>query len=277
MSEFEELKRRVDYAEERLRAIEKQLGTLDQGGGYKRFSGLNFLGQNTQVQGAITMTLPGGLYASTTSITVVGDWSARLKVGSPLHLLQPATGAKYFYVTALSYSAVTGLTTLTVTGGADYLVANEPILDCQAGVGRLPGHPEWFSFVSAWSSSGNPQPSLGNGTLNARFRMEGDDLTLLLRLVIGTTTTLGTNNWSFTLPVAARTDNSLPYLGQAITRRPGVQNFPSFVKVPSGATTLTFFIPTHQIVADIDNLTPAYPIAWAANDYLEVHVRYRTA
>ena len=62
-------------------------------------------------------------YASASTFTMAGDQTTVLSKGDRLKLTQ--TTAKYFYVIGVSHSA--GTTTVTVTGGTDYTLANAAI------------------------------------------------------------------------------------------------------------------------------------------------------
>ena len=67
-------------------------------------------------------------YASATTFTISGDKTSKYQVGDKIRLTQ--TTVKYFYITVISYSAGTGLTTMTVSatvGGTAYSVANAAI------------------------------------------------------------------------------------------------------------------------------------------------------
>src|SRR5574337_227963 len=65
-------------------------------------------------------------YASATTFTVSGDVTAKYTIGTKLRLKQGGA-YKYFYVIGATYSAPN--TTVTVTGGSDYSLANAAITD----------------------------------------------------------------------------------------------------------------------------------------------------
>lgn len=60
----------------------------------------------------------------------------------------------------------------------------------------------WSSYTVTWTGA-TTNPTLGNGTLDAAYQRAGDGKTVAvrIRLVIGSTTTLGSGLWSFSLPV----------------------------------------------------------------------------
>lgn len=60
----------------------------------------------------------------------------------------------------------------------------------------------WTSYTPVWSSAAT-QPVKNNGTLTGRYRRMGKTIDALIVLVCGSTTTYGTGEWRFTLPVTA--------------------------------------------------------------------------
>jgi len=90
-------------------------------------------------------------YASASTFTVATDVTAQFGKGTKLKLTQ--TTAKYFYVTASSYDAPN--TTVTVTGGTDYALANAAITSPFYSYAECPqGFPDWFSWTPTLSASG---------------------------------------------------------------------------------------------------------------------------
>ena len=85
-------------------------------------------------------------YASATSFTVAGvDLTAQFQVGTFLRLTQ--TTVKYFIVTASSFSTDT---TVTITGGTDYTLANAAITSPFYSYQLSPqGWPAWFTYAGA--------------------------------------------------------------------------------------------------------------------------------
>ncbi len=126
-------------------------------------------------------------YASATTFTIAGvDRTALFKKGTKLKLTQ--TSAKYFYVTSSSFSTNT---TVTVTGGSDYTLANAAITSPYYSYASNPqAFPHWFNWSPTvdWDST---DPS-GTTTTITRFRVEGDTCYIEFRqnnTVAGTTNT----------------------------------------------------------------------------------------
>lgn len=83
-------------------------------------------------------------YASSTTFTVSGDVTSKYQKGDKVKLSQ--TTVKYFYMTTVSHSA--GTTTITVTGGSDYSLANAAITDNYYSKAENPqGFPGTFNYT----------------------------------------------------------------------------------------------------------------------------------
>jgi hypothetical protein len=137
-------------------------------------------------------------YASATSFTVAADVTPFIRVGSKILLTQ--TTAKYFYVTAVSYSAPD--TTVTVTGGTDFTLANAAITaPFYSNIATPQGFPHWFSYTPTFTASG----SMTIGALSigyAKFCIIGRALTVQVQATFTTGGTASTTV-NYTLPVTA--------------------------------------------------------------------------
>ena len=60
----------------------------------------------------------------------------------------------------------------------------------------------WQSYTPAWTSSGT-QPVLGNGTAAGRYVQIGKTVHVQARIVLGSTSTVGTGTYFFSIPVPA--------------------------------------------------------------------------
>lgn len=143
-------------------------------------------------------------YASASTFTMAGDQTTVLSKGDRLKLTQ--TTAKYFYVIGVSHSA--GTTTVTVTGGTDYTLANAAITTPFYSKEASPnGFPTWFAFTVGFTGfSANPAGFL------ARFNIVGTTVNVALR-----GPNAGTSNaTTFTLtgaPVAAKAVTNFSWVG----------------------------------------------------------------
>lgn len=98
-------------------------------------------------------------YVSSTSFKITGvDRTSRYTVGTKLKCTN--SGTKYFIVTSSSFSTDT---TVNVTGGTDYTVANAAISANYYSYHSAQGFPEWFNYT--------PTTTPNSGTFTPNFRM----------------------------------------------------------------------------------------------------------
>ena len=130
-------------------------------------------------------------WVSATSFKVSGlDVTAKYAVGTRIKLTQ--TTVKYFVVTASSFSTDT---TVTITGGTDYTLANAAISANFHSYADCPqGYPTWFAYAPTYGGfSSNPPSSF------VKFKIDGRAVTLVVATGNGTS-----NATTFTMvaPVA---------------------------------------------------------------------------
>lgn len=83
-------------------------------------------------------------YASSTTFTISGDKTGKYQKGDKIKLTQ--TSVKYFYIIGVSYSS--NNTTITVTGGSDYSLANATITNPYFSKAENPqGFPQLFNWT----------------------------------------------------------------------------------------------------------------------------------
>lgn len=134
----------------------------------------------------------GYTFASASSFTVgASDLTAVYSPGTRIKLTQ--TTLKYFVVTSSSFGA--GATTVNITAGSDFTLANAAIsLPFYSYVANPQGYPGWFNYTPVWTGcSANP-----GGT--ARFAVVGRTCS-----VVVSPTSNGTSNSttkSVTAPIA---------------------------------------------------------------------------
>jgi hypothetical protein len=126
----------------------------------------------------------------------------------------------------------------------------------------------WSAYVPTWSSSGT-QPVLNNGTLAGIYTTIGKIVTCSFELIAGSSTTYGTGEWRFTVPVAASSfamHAGAAWLyddGTAANRRSGVVRF-------LNSTTLLVY-------AQAGEVTATQPFTWATADRLRATITYDIA
>ena len=83
-----------------------------------------------------------------TTFTVAGNVTALFPVGAKIKVVDTTT--KYFYVVSAAY---TTLTTVTITGGSDYVLAANPTAGWISYASSPQGFPQWFNFSTVLSAS----------------------------------------------------------------------------------------------------------------------------
>ena len=149
-------------------------------------------------------------YVSATTFTVPGDLSAVFSVGCKIKLNN--TSLKYFYCVSASYSSGTGLTTVTVTAGSDYSLANAAITNLMISYDASPqGFPFWFNYTPTLSTPGG---AFTSASAVGKFNVIGRQVNLKVDVTI---TTIGTATgvW-FSVPIATATSSTggLPVYGR---------------------------------------------------------------
>jgi hypothetical protein len=69
----------------------------------------------------------------------------------------------------------------------------------------------WSAYTVTWSSGSNPQPVLGNGTITGYYTVIGKTAFVRVKLLWGTTTSGGTGDWRFSLPVDAASPDGIQF------------------------------------------------------------------
>lgn len=131
-------------------------------------------------------------YVSATSFKIIGvDKTAVFTKGTRIKLTQ--TTDKYFVVTSSSFSTDT---TVNITGGTDYTLANAAITSPYYSYESNPqGYPGWFAYTPTFTGF-----SAAPGSPNARFSVNGKICTVKMRT--GTGTSSGTG-FTITAPVTS--------------------------------------------------------------------------
>lgn len=134
------------------------------------------------------------VYVSASSIKFTGvDVTARYIAGTKLRFKQGGA-YKYFYVLTSSYAASD--TTITVTGGSDYSVANAAITDFYYSYAATPqGHPIWFNWVT--TASGFTAAVVFTQSI---FRCIGNMCEIFARDLSGTS---NSTSFTWTLPLVS--------------------------------------------------------------------------
>lgn len=114
----------------------------------------------------------------------------------------------------------------------------------------------WQAFTTTWGAAG-ATPAIGNGTLTARYRwIDVHTISLRIAIVFGSTTTGGTQAWSFTLPAGPTTAAVGEQILQVKAFTAGNLNWVGVAPVSAGSTSANTFQPYLPASSSIANLLP---------------------
>lgn len=143
-------------------------------------------------------------YASSSTFTVSGDLTTRFTKGTRLKFTQ--TTVKYFVVTSSSYSAPN--TTVTVAVNTAYTIANAAITSPYYSYELSPaGYPDYYSFTPTWTNV-----TVGNGTVVARYNVDGRKVKGQVSLTLGTTSSIS-GQITIDCPITAVADYDYQAIG----------------------------------------------------------------
>ncbi len=197
------------------------------------------------------------------------DWSAIIKKGTKVELNDGAV--KYGYVVATSYSApdfTVTLSPLNNAAGTVSTLANHAITDVYMGnLAMLRAHPILLNYTTTWAGG---TPAIGDGTLKAKFFLEGPICWLWIHLKGGNTTNWGSSAWTFTLPIACAGSTGEQWIGAAKGLDSGTTSHTGVAQATGAGSTVS------AIVSDgnANNWSNSNPFTWAVNDVLSLSLHY---
>lgn len=184
-------------------------------------------------------------YASSSTITVPAGATNRFKVGDKLRFTN--SGTKYMYVIGIAS------TTLTVTGGTDFTVANAAISDIYVSRACTPvGFPQIFAYAPSFSGGGTA-PTYS--TSNNYFRIDGGLVTVWLNMFNTSGGTAGSGAQVINISTPTNISSSIPTEGivgfiyaresggtnqQCLCRKSGSNTFDIGYAVTNTGNAITF-------------------------------------
>lgn len=131
----------------------------------------------------------------------------------------------------------------------------------------------WTSYTPTWTAA-TTNPVLGNGTLVGRYMRSGRTITFDINLIPGTTTTFGSGNYAFAIPVpAANAGESLIGNAQLLET---IRWMGQTVISPNATTTSPFF-PTSTADSTAISMSPTAPQTFASAHQLRMTGIYEAA
>ena len=213
-------------------------------------------------------------YASSTTVTVPSDASTKFSVGDKVKFDQTST--KYFYVTAVSS------TVLTLNAGSDYTVANAAISNIYYSKAASPlSFPQWFNFTPTLTNV-----TTGNGTLAARFCMNGKTVRARGVFTMGSTSSIA-GAIAIALPITANTtamQASAMIIGQGVAVDTGTFAYPLDAVYSSSTTmalnariTVSGSNPVYQDINSNRQVSNTVPITFGNGDIFTWLISYEAA
>lgn len=128
----------------------------------------------------------------------------------------------------------------------------------------------WTAYTPTWAAA-TTNPTLGNGTLTGHYIQAGKLILFRISLTFGSTTTVGSGLYSFSLPVNANKFGHVTAgTGIAYDTSANTRAF-ALVRIPTTSTCDLWRVSTEAV------MTHAVPFAWANGDVISLHGTYEAA
>lgn len=99
----------------------------------------------------------------------------------------------------------------------------------------------WIAYSPSWTSSGSPDPAIGNGSISAAYLQRGTSLSIRVNLTIGTTTTLGSGSWQIHLPTNIVAKSGATQTGSTWANVEGTQFHHAVALIGSAISNFNYF------------------------------------
>lgn len=134
----------------------------------------------------------------------------------------------------------------------------------------------WTNYTVSWTAA-SVNPTLGNGTILARYTQIGKTIHYSGVINCGSTTNGGTGTWSVSLPATAVTLTNGEQSGTCKYNLVGTGDFIGITRITSGATTMQFHVKTGTNSSSYDLVSNTVPGATASGNRLWWNVAYEMA
>lgn len=122
------------------------------------------------------------------------------------------------------------------------------------------------SYTPTWTAV-TVDPAIGNGTLRGEVARIGNAIKVSIELVIGSTTSLGTGGWRFTIPKAPSLTSGTVQVGMGVAV--GASYVLLAARLLNAGTFIELFVP-----GSLTQVGPAAPFAWATGNSLRIDFSY---
>ena len=133
----------------------------------------------------------------------------------------------------------------------------------------------WQTYVPVWTSSGTA-PALNNGTVTGKYVQIGKTVVFNFTWAAGTTTTFGTGNYSFSLPVTAQNPGVYP-IGQCLANDNSGAVYLAAPVLLNDATHVSIQYPVTWPTGAVTSVAQTIPWTWANLDYIRCSGVYEAA
>jgi hypothetical protein len=131
----------------------------------------------------------------------------------------------------------------------------------------------WSTYTPTWTASTNP--TIGNGTITGRYKLIGKTCLAAAQVTIGSTTTLGSGQYSISLPVAPRSAAPDQRVMVGVRRNSDGSRWVGDARAT--ASTITLGIYAGAASGSHVALTGTTPISLAASDSITLTGTYEAA
>ena len=209
----------------------------------------------------------------TANVVVVGNVHANLFItnGSGGDI----SNANTVFSNTVSTGNVTVSTLLTsanvVVNNNITVKANTTVLGNVSVAGELfvTGGAPWLSYTPSWTTSGTA-PALGNGTITGKYKQIGKTIFVRVHLSLGSTSTTGTGNFRFTLPITASSSDGVVMPATFLDN--GVNWYMGTVTCAYDGST-SYVVPLTS-ASPSGAVTASVPFTWATGDALTFNGSY---
>ena len=135
----------------------------------------------------------------------------------------------------------------------------------------------WQSYTPTWTAA-TTNPLIGNGTLTGRYIVIGKLCTYVLGMVMGSTTTYGSGDWAFSLPINAMNTAGINFYGVAHLRKVGTANYERIAEiVPANSVSVINMFTDPTQGSNSTKISATVPFTWGEGDAFRFEITYEVA
>lgn len=197
-------------------------------------------------------------------------------VGGQIVIIESVGAGNVFLAHQNAGSSAANRLINTVTAASTPLAAGKGkatyVYDATTQRWRMSEHEQggFISYTTAWTGTGS-NPALGNGTLSASYQVSGTYVEVSIALTIGSTTTMGSGFWYFSLPFTLPGFTSVAFFTMdARDMAPAFTLYPGQGILVNGTQFGGYNVSSAGAVG---RLSPTVPHTWASTDTLALAAR----